>query len=97
MSIAMAEETGLPIAAAADKLGIHPRTLRRYISDGRLTAIRYTSQVVRISEAELLRFQDDNLKIETGTGTCYVPRPADEPAHPVRPANPAKPRVGFGG
>jgi len=92
------EGTGLPIAAAAEKLGIHSRTLRRYISDGRIRAIRYTSQVVRIKEDELLRFQDENIKIETGTGTCYVPAPDDEdPPAPARPraAAKVKPRIGI--
>lgn len=96
-----AEETGLPIAAAAEMLGIHPRTLRRYISDGRLRAIRYTTQVVRIQRDEIEAFLEGNIRVETGTGTCYVPRQPDAPA-PTTKRKPAKaaaahPRVGHFG
>lgn len=92
-----ADETGLPIQAAAERLGIHPRTLRRYISDGRLTAVRYTSQVVRIKLAELERFQDQNIRIETGTGTCYVPEQGSSAAveKPVK-SKARKPRARLG-
>lgn len=95
MTTAMAaEDTGLPIQAAAERLGIHPRTLRRYISDGRLTAVRYTSQVVRIKLSELERFLGENIRIETGTGTCYVP---DREAQAPKPrAKSRKPRARLG-
>lgn len=74
MSVAAPEETWLSIADAADKLGVHPRTLRRYIGDGKLTAHRLSSQIVRIRPEDLDAFLADNIKMVTGTGTCYVPR-----------------------
>jgi excisionase family DNA binding protein len=75
------EDTGVPIAVAAEQLGVHPRTLRRYISTGRLRVVRYTSQVVRIHKADLDRFLEDNVLVNTGTGACYVPR-QEKPALP---------------
>lgn len=87
-------EIGLTIDAAAEKLGIHPRTLRRYVSDGRLSTVRYTSQIVRISHQEMDRFLADNLKVVNGTGVCYVPR--QPPEQPVKPKKAARvsPRIG---
>lgn len=72
------ESSWVSIAQAAEQLGIHPRTLRRYIRDGRLTVMRLSAQVVRIRPEDLTAFRDDNIRIETGTGTCYVPR-VEEP------------------
>ena len=86
------EDTGLTIAAAAARLDIHPRTLRRYIREGRLTVTRYTSQIVRIPTAEVDRFLADNIRIPTGTGIAYVARPAEEDK--PRPAPKAKPHLG---
>lgn len=83
------EETWLSIAEAAEKLGVHPRTLRRYIGDGKLEAQRLSSQIVRILDADLNEFLEENVKVTTGTGTCYVPRPAAFTAK-ARPS-PAKP------
>ena len=40
--------------------------------------MRLSPQVVRITPEALMEFRDDNIKIVTGTGTCYVPR-AEEP------------------
>jgi excisionase family DNA binding protein len=75
MSIAATrEDTWVSIAQAAEQLGVHPRTLRRYIRDDRLTVLRLSPQVVRIRPEDILRFRDENIKIQTGTGTCYVPR-----------------------
>lgn len=90
-----ADETGLPIAVAAETLGIHPRTLRRYIGDGRIHAVRYTSQVVRILQSEIDAFLEHNIRIDTGTGTCYVPRPVEgKPVSRAKKATPAQPRLG---
>jgi excisionase family DNA binding protein len=84
MSTAMAtEDTGLTIAAAAERLRIHPRTLRRYIREGRLTVTRYTSQIVRVPTAEVDRFLADNICIPTGTGIAYVARPTEEKPTPA--------------
>lgn len=95
------EDSWVSIADAAEQLGIHPRTLRRYIRDGRLDVMRLSAQVVRITPEALLEFRDDNIKIQTGTGTCYVPR-AEEPStgptgavpavHPVGRVRPDRPR-----
>lgn len=94
MSVAVADEdAGLTIGDAADDLGVHSRTLRRYINDGRIEAIRYSSQVVRIERAELKRFRQDNIRVVTGTGTCYVPRPPKKRGRPTKAAT-ARARVG---
>lgn len=94
MTTAVAREsTWVSIAQAAEQLGIHPRTLRRYIRDGRLNVLRLSPQVVRIRPEDLLEFRDENIKIETGTGTCYVPR-AEEPQVGPTGAAPPPPRPG---
>lgn len=67
----------MSIAQAAEQLGIHPRTLRRYIRQGRLTVVRLSPQVVRIKPEDLFQFREENIKVTTGTGTCYVPQPED--------------------
>lgn len=74
------EDSWVSIAQAAEQLGIHPRTLRRYIRQGRLTVLRLTPQVVRIKPEDLFAFREENIKVTTGTGTCYVPHPP-ETAH----------------
>lgn len=84
------EDAWLSIAQAAEQLGVHPRTLRRYIRDGRLTVLRLSPQVVRIRPEDILQFRDDNIKINTGTGTCYVPR-AEEPRRGPTGARPSAP------
>lgn len=83
----------MSIADAAEELGIHPRTLRRYIRDGRLSVMRLSPQVVRITPEALQGFRDENIKIETGTGTCYVPR-AEEPSTGPTGALESHPRRG---
>ena len=40
--------------------------------------MRLSAQVVRITPEALMEFRDDNIKIETGVGTCYVPYVAEE-------------------
>jgi excisionase family DNA binding protein len=71
------EDTWMSIPDAAEKLGVHSRTLRRYIADGRLIALRLSSQIVRITEKDLNEFLKENVLVATGTGNCYVPRPLD--------------------
>lgn len=84
MTTAVAPESSwVSIAQAAEQLGIHPRTLRRYIRDGRLTVMRLSAQVVRIRPDDIEDFLDDNIKIETGTGTCYVPRVSEASSGPT--------------
>jgi excisionase family DNA binding protein len=60
---------------AAEQLGVHPRTLRRYIKDGRLKVQRLSTQVVRIRPEDITAFKDENLLIKTGVGTCWVSEP----------------------
>lgn len=73
----------LSINDAAEQLGVHPRTLRRYIRDGKLTALRLSAQIVRIRNDDIDDFLRKNLKVVTGTGTCYVPTPEKLLAKPV--------------
>lgn len=68
-------DTWMPIAKAAELLGVHPRTLRRYIRDGRMPVNRLSSQVVLLRPEDVEKFTADNIRVVTGTGTCYVPRP----------------------
>lgn len=87
------EDTWVSIAQAAEQLGVHPRTLRRYIRDERLMVLRLSPQVVRIRPEDIERFVAENMKVETGTGTCYVVRPVDQRRHPTG-ARPAEFRQG---
>lgn len=68
------EDSWVSISQAAEQLQVHPRTLRRYIKEERLSVLRLSPQVVRIRPEELDRFRKGHLKIITGTGTSYVPR-----------------------
>lgn len=65
--------------------------------------MRLSAQVVRITPEALLEFRDENIKIETGTGTCYVPRAEETSGVPTgslpttRRARPERPhRAGLG-
>ncbi|MGB3229584.1 MAG: helix-turn-helix domain-containing protein [Mycobacterium sp.] len=55
----MKETAGLPasptIKAAAEHLGVDPKTVRRWISQGRLTAYRVGPRLIRIDRASLLK------------------------------------------
>lgn len=68
----------MSIAEAAKQLDVHPRTLRRYIKDGKLNVLRLSPQIVRIRPEDIEAFRDDHIKVMTGTGTSYVTR--SEPA-----------------
>lgn len=81
------EDTWLSIQQAADQLGVHPRTLRRYIRDGKLSVLRLSPQVVRIRTEDIGAFLKENIKVTTGTGTCYVPTPKEQKK--IAPARPA--------
>lgn len=90
----------LTIEEAAAVLGVNPRTLRRYIRDGRVPAYAFSSQVVRLELGDLEKFMAESLRVETGTGTCYVPplaklgkRPGREPVQMPREAIEAHWRV----
>jgi excisionase family DNA binding protein len=49
----------LTIAQAADRLGCHPSTIRRYILSGDLIAIQFKKfGTIRIESAEVARFLD---------------------------------------
>lgn len=82
MNDANDSQTWLSINDAAQHLGVHPRTLRRYIRDGKLNAMRLSHQIVRIRPTDMDTFLKQNVKVLTGTGTCYVPMP-ERPASPV--------------
>lgn len=86
------DETWLSISEAAEQLQVHPRTLRRYIRDGKLNVLRLSPQVVRIRAEDIEAFLTDNIKVTTGTGTCYVPTPREQ--RKVVPAPPAQATVG---
>ena len=43
----------LSIADAAARCGVHPKTLRRRIADGSLTAYRLGPQLIRLDPAEV--------------------------------------------
>lgn len=97
------EETWLSISEAAEKLEVHPRTLRRYIRDGKLKVLRLSPQVVRIRAEDIAAFLSENIKVTTGTGTCYVPNPVEQgkpaplapaPPAPIAPAAPAQAIIG---
>lgn len=74
MATGTREDAWLSIADAAKSLGIHPRTLRRYIRNGRIRKVVLTPQVVRIRPEDIDTFLEENVKLVTGTGACYVPR-----------------------
>ncbi|MDV8000764.1 helix-turn-helix domain-containing protein [Rhodococcus sp. IEGM 1408] len=44
------------IASAAEVLDVHPKTVRRYISAGRLTAYRLGTRTLRVDAAEVEAF-----------------------------------------
>jgi len=46
----------LSIQQAAAWLGVHPKTIRRYITHGRIKAIRIGPKLIRIERESLLAF-----------------------------------------
>lgn len=56
------ENKWLSIQEAADELGVHPRTVRRYIRLERLPVSRISNKVVRIRLADLDRLMEANVK-----------------------------------
>lgn len=63
------------ISDAAAMLGVNPRTLRRYIVEGRIKVERLSTQIVRVYLEDIKQFRKDNILIVTGTGGSYVPKP----------------------
>jgi len=55
----------LSTADAADRLGITPRTLYRFIDEGQVSAYRF-GRVIRLKAADVDQFID-NCRIEPGT------------------------------
>ncbi len=53
LGVVLVSSTFLTIEAAADALDVHPRTLRRRISEGRLKAYRVGPRQIRIKVADL--------------------------------------------
>lgn len=50
------KQTQTPLAglkSAADSIGVHPRTLRRWIADGKLTAYRVGPRMIKINLDDL--------------------------------------------
>lgn len=92
MSPTATEADWVSIATAAEQLGVHPRTLRRYIRDEKLSVLRLSPQVVRISQRDIDQFLQENIKVTTGTGNCYVPKPPEVKAK----AAPKKAAPSFG-
>lgn len=43
------------IAQAAEFLNVHPRTVRRYIADGRLRAVRVGPRLLRVERKSLIK------------------------------------------
>lgn len=41
------------LVAAAARIGVHPRTLRRRIADGKLTAYRFGETLIRLDPLEV--------------------------------------------
>lgn len=80
------EEMWVSITEAAKQLGVNPRTVRRYIRDGRLPVSRLSTQVVRIRLADIDRFLNANVAkpkvVESHEG---MPPPKPK-LHSVRPA-----------
>ena len=48
--------TLISLTDAADRLGVHVRTLRRYISQGRITGHRVGPRLVKLDAAEVDNF-----------------------------------------
>ena len=46
-------ETSISINAAAERLGVSPKTIRRLISSGRLPASRIGERLIRLSVADV--------------------------------------------
>lgn len=92
-STATREEIWVSIAEAANQLGVHPRTVRRYIRDSKLPVSRISTQVVRIRLADIDRFLNDNVAkpkprgVPVGKTKLHAVRPAPArftpgPSHP---------------
>ena len=52
----MAQRRYLSLTEFADELGVSTRTVRRWIADGKLKAVRPSQRVTRISRDEINRF-----------------------------------------
>lgn len=79
----MSEDRWLSIAEAAAVIGVHPRTLRRYIKDGKLRVSRVSSQVVRISRNDI----DDFLRANVAANEAPVevhPSPGTPAANAIK-------------
>lgn len=67
----------MTIQHVADALQVDPRTVRRYVSQGRLNVQRFSGTVVRVYNDDLERFQRENLRLELPRGATWVPCPPD--------------------
>lgn len=58
----------LTIPEVAERLRVHPRTVQRAISDGRLAVVEITARAPRIAESELERFVGACTRRRRGAG-----------------------------
>lgn len=70
----------LSIDEAAEVIGVHPRTVRRYIRDNRLPVSRVSTQVVRIRRSDIDKFLESGLPVQESPSE----RPKPVPAQPAR-------------
>jgi excisionase family DNA binding protein len=76
--VSTSDITWLNTVETARRLGITPRTLYRFIDDGKLPAYRF-GRVIRLKESEVAEFIEQ-CRITPGTlDTSSVPSEADEP------------------
>lgn len=73
MSATESEIRWLSTAEAAQRLGITPRTLYRFIDEGQLPAYRF-GRVIRLQQAEVDAFIDRS-RIQPGTLEHLYPEP----------------------
>ena len=60
----MAQERMMSVAEAAQRTGLQKETIRRYIGEGRLPAVRLPNGYFRISEQDLERMLEP-VQVET--------------------------------
>jgi excisionase family DNA binding protein len=70
MAIEPAEDRLLTVNEVAERLRLHPITVRRHIKAGRLRAVR-VGRAVRVSEAELRRFSGGDAQYAPGPGESH--------------------------
>ena len=74
LAVSTADITWLNTAETAKRLGVTPRTLYRFIDEGRLPAYRF-GRVIRLKESEVAEFID-SCRIAPGTLDITTAEPA---------------------